>query len=100
MPDTPPDPGQSFLTFTAAPAAVPARALARGWSSLGVWGDGGAYGEHELAASQDVVQEGVVPVYLKGIRESVGPRLAPEGWPYPRMTSRGLPCPDALVRWS
>lgn len=40
---------------------------------------GGAYGEHELAASQDVVQEGVVPVYLKGIRESVGPCLAPEG---------------------
>ena len=30
-------------------------------------------GEHELAASQDVVQKGVVPGYLEEIREVSGP---------------------------
>ena len=40
---------------------------------MGRWGRGEPYREHELAASQDVVQEGVVPVYLEGIRRVSGP---------------------------
>jgi hypothetical protein len=52
-------------------AAVEPKPWGGPWS-LGRDGEGGAYGEHKLAASQDVVQEGVVPVYLEELGESSG----------------------------
>lgn len=68
---------------------------------------GQPYGEHELAASQDVVQEGVVPADLKGIRASVGPH--PSTWRLALLLATlstyklwGIValCPETLVRWS
>lgn len=57
------------------------------------YGGGKPYGEHELTASQDIVQEGVVPGYLEGIREVSGPPPRTQGpaltWPCSPQTTFG-----------